>query len=139
MDAAKIKKGLNLKAFKQRKINYNKPVEIYRNLNNKEYRYSIRQNKLVVAHSNELKLRDCSFVVSETGRQRAVREQRKNVHAFVSGFLIKKNTPILGETQQEVFYDPFQFENFINFETLKPIHAAKRVYFSVFGCFASIK
>ena len=34
-------------------------------------------------------LRDVQFLVSEAGRQRVIRDQAKNVHAFVQGRLVK--------------------------------------------------
>jgi hypothetical protein len=39
----------------------------------------------VVAHRNALSLYHCTFKVSEAGRQRVIREQRKNVHAGIVG------------------------------------------------------
>lgn len=42
----------------------------------------------VVAHAAAVELADCDFKVSEAGRQRVIREQRKNVHAGVVGDLL---------------------------------------------------
>jgi hypothetical protein len=41
----------------------------------------------VIAHAAMMVLRDVEFRVSEAGRQRVLREKRKNVHAFVVGEL----------------------------------------------------
>lgn len=41
----------------------------------------------VVQHSNAVMLHDVTFKVSEAGRQRVLREKRKNVHAGVVGTL----------------------------------------------------
>lgn len=41
----------------------------------------------VVRHTNNITLRDVRFKVSEAGRQRVLREKRKNVHAFVEGYV----------------------------------------------------
>lgn len=73
--------------YKGRKLDYTKPVMVYRNLNCKGISYSIRQGNLVVAHTDALTLRDVKFVVSKAGQQRVIREKRKNVHAFVKGFV----------------------------------------------------
>jgi hypothetical protein len=42
----------------------------------------------VVAHADAVELMDCEFRVSEAGRQRVIREKRKNVHAGVAGTLV---------------------------------------------------
>ena len=54
--------------YKNRKLDNTKPVEVYRNLTRKDYKYSVRQNGLVVAHTNLLYLLDCKFKVNESGR-----------------------------------------------------------------------
>lgn len=41
----------------------------------------------VVAHASDWQVTDATFKVSEAGRQRVLREQRKNVHAGVVGTL----------------------------------------------------
>jgi hypothetical protein len=41
----------------------------------------------VIHHANFVRVRDASFRVSEAGRQRVLREGRKNVHAGVVGTL----------------------------------------------------
>lgn len=39
----------------------------------------------VVAHVSEIMLSEVKFKVSEAGRQRVLREKRKNVHAYCVG------------------------------------------------------
>lgn len=63
------------------------PVRIYWNLHS--YRYSV-QAKVdgrwkVVGHVDQFDLTDVEFKVSQAGRERVLREKRKNVHAFVHG------------------------------------------------------
>ena len=75
-------------SFKGRKIDRKRPVEIYRNLNGgKHHRWSIRQDGLVVAHAERVEIREVSFVVREAGYRRAVREKRRNVHAWARGYV----------------------------------------------------
>lgn len=65
-------------------------VSVYRNLKHgKSARplYSIVQRGKVVARSHRVVLTNASFIVREGGRQRVLREGRKNVHAFVAGTL----------------------------------------------------
>ena len=66
-------------------------VFVYRNLTRKCY--SIRamdgpQKGVVVGHANFIQLENCEFKVSEAGRQRVIRERRKNVHAGVIGDIV---------------------------------------------------
>lgn len=42
----------------------------------------------VVAHASDWQVAGAAFKVSEAGRQRVLREQRKNVHAGVGGHLV---------------------------------------------------
>ena len=74
-----------MKSFKGRKINPSKVVHVYRNLTRGGY--SIKQGGLVVAHCNEAALHTCSMHVNEKGRQRVVKSGRKQVHAWVIGYV----------------------------------------------------
>lgn len=63
-----------------------KRVQVYRNLHTGTW--SVRQGGIVIDHPLELMLRDCRFVVQPAGRARVLREKRKNVHAYVSGYVV---------------------------------------------------
>lgn len=72
-------------------------VRIYRNLS-PQYRdrrvWSVvapegPQKGRVIDRVSGAVLRDASFVVSEAGRRRVLREKAKNVHAFVRGELVE--------------------------------------------------
>lgn len=61
-------------------------VEVYRNLRNGLM--SVREvSGLVLDHAEQVFMSDVRFVVQPAGRERVLREQRKNVHAFVRGEL----------------------------------------------------
>lgn len=63
-------------------------VKVYRNLKHgKKTRplYSIMHKGRVIARRYRILLTSAKFVVNEAGRQRVIRDQRKNVHAFVVG------------------------------------------------------
>lgn len=66
-------------------------VKVYWNLN--KHCWSVQHKGKVVYHLPEVVLKDASFKVSEAGRQRVIKEGRKNVHAFVVGELILDNAP----------------------------------------------
>lgn len=81
-----------IRNYKNREIKWRERVEVYRNLNRKGVQYSIRQNGLVVGHTDFVDLKECYFIVQEAGRQRALRTGRRNVHAFVTGYLVGIST-----------------------------------------------
>lgn len=58
--------------------------EVYWNIRLKCW--SVRMNRKVIGHYKQLVLQGCTFHVSERGRQRVLRERRKNVHATVRGY-----------------------------------------------------
>lgn len=68
-------------------------VFVYRNLNQKGNVFSIKTMEgplkgRVVGHATGLFLKNCKFTVSEAGRQRVLKEKRKNVHAGIVGDLV---------------------------------------------------
>ena len=81
----------------------------------------------VIAHAKEVFLTDCTFKVSEKGRQRVLSEKQKNVHAGVSGIL--SFTPPAEKTfQKEITYNPYCYSQFVVKENEEPIFVAKEVY-----------
>lgn len=60
-------------------------VECYRNLH--KDCFSVRHKGIVKVHAESLLLSEATFHVSQKGRERVLREQRKNVHAYVKGKL----------------------------------------------------
>ena len=68
------------------RIKKNRPVYVYKNLH--KDCWSIKQHGLVKAHvprSESVAMWDCYFHVDIKGREKVLREKRKNVHAFVCG------------------------------------------------------
>ena len=63
-------------------------VQVYRNLNNGLISIQDLSTGLVLGHASAIDLQEASFIVREAGRQQVIREQRKNVHAFVRGKVI---------------------------------------------------
>jgi hypothetical protein len=62
-------------------------VEVYRNLHKQAL--SVREcNGLVLTHEQTVFIGSPRFVVQPAGRAKVIREQRKNVHAFVRGELL---------------------------------------------------
>lgn len=73
--------------------------------------WSIRQKGLIVGHATSLVLENVIFRVSETGRQRVIREKRKSVHAIVRG----KRVPLKRAVQCaiRVRYNPYRDKTFV--------------------------
>jgi hypothetical protein len=84
-------------------------VQAYWNLHKKCF--SIRYKGKVIGYSNRVHLTNCKFKVSEAGRQRVLREKRKNVHAVVEGELMPDNEPFYGAIGQ-IYYNPYKYETF---------------------------
>lgn len=67
------------------KLDYWKPVKVYRNLHQKCW--SIMQDQLVKAHATSLRMNWCKFLVNAKLRYLAREKHQKNVHAFVHGYI----------------------------------------------------
>lgn len=83
---------------------------------------------LVIQHTTSLCLANCTFKVSEAGRQRVLRERQKNVHAGVVGILVSAPAANLSSSHR-ITYDPYRFSTFVNADTLAPVYAAASVTF----------
>lgn len=100
-------------------------VDVYRNLHRKCW--SVRHRGIVHSHCHTVTLGDVTFRVSEAGRQRVLRERRKNVHAVVRGTLVAFDGA-LGDGSLEVVYNPYKGDTFRYALTDAPVHGARVVY-----------
>jgi hypothetical protein len=85
----------------------------------------------VIAHADMVVLDNVTFKVSEAGRQRVIREQRKNVHAGVVGELQSMgiNTAMLSIAEalySPLKYNPYKFDSFVHAVNETPVRNAKR-------------
>lgn len=90
----------------------NQQVRIYFNLHKKKLSVQTKVNGQwkVVAHAEEAYLKNASFKVSEAGRQRVIKEKRKNVHAYIMGELV---SGIQSNKQfHSVRYNPYEVAQF---------------------------
>lgn len=99
-------------SFKNRILDYSAPVEIYRCLNRKDVIFSVRQNGLVIAHTSEIVLKYCELIVNNSGKQRSIQTQERNVHAFIKG-MIGGYDDIKLTFSYLIKYNPFSLENFV--------------------------
>jgi len=107
------------------RIKKNRPVYVYKNLH--KNCWSIKQHGLVKAHipkDEAVGLWDCYFHVDAKGREKVIREKRKNVHAYVKGYLqdVENVTripceyldPRVTAKEVEVTYNPYKYETFVD-------------------------
>ena len=85
------------------------------------------QKGLVIGHSPTVLLQDAAGKVSQAGRQRVLRERRKNVHAGIVGTLVHTGTEGYFPSQ-EVTYNPYKYETFVDKDTLEPYGGSQFAY-----------
>lgn len=88
--------------------------QVYRNLH--QNLWSIREKKTqkVTDHLVTVCLLDCKFKVGTKGRERVLREKRKNVHAYIEGrFKGTFEEIYLAEKIGEAYYNPYTTEYFM--------------------------
>ena len=102
-------------------------VEVYYNLHKKCWSVRSCKTGRVIKHADSLTMRDCKFVVQPAGRERVRREGKKNVHAFVRGF-IEDSPPDMYYNVKPVHYNPYIFDTFVQtWDGNKPIYEAAKV------------
>jgi len=103
-------------------------VEVYFNLHKKLF--SVRDCKTgrVVHHTHLIWIEDPVFVVRKAGREKVLREKKKNVHAFVRGTWFKVQSDLdvsrLIDHQacsDEVTYNPYKYDSFVTKHDAEPI------------------
>lgn len=97
-------------SYKGRSIDYSKPVMLYKNLHNGLF--SVKQGGLVVAHIESVLLTSVSFKVNESGRIRVIREQKKNVHAYIVGYILNVNSTPMSLLKRSITYNPYKYGYF---------------------------
>lgn len=72
----------------------------------------------VIARLPQVMLRDAEGKVSEAGRQRVLREKRKNVHAGIVGTLVEGLTHnranYVEDIGDRVTYNPYKYSQFVH-------------------------
>jgi len=106
-------------------------VETYYNLH--KHVLSVRRGGRVQLHTDTLMLEDVKFAVQPAGREKVLKQKRKNVHAFVRGnYEPIKAKDIMDLSKSvynwvKVYYNPYKTKTFVVTKTGKPIHEAIRV------------
>lgn len=103
-----------------------KRVRVYFNLHRKLFSVQEKTSKgwRVWLHANQITLENVVFKVSEAGRQRVIREKKKNVHAFVEGDMVLDGTEPI-HTSTQLSYNPYKAGSFVDRDSQTPVHKAK--------------
>ena len=105
-------------------------VEVYFNLHKRVFSVRSAKSGRVILHTKNVHINNPQFVVREGGRQRVLRERKKNVHAFVRGdatFFDDEKCPTL----DNIGYNPFKYDSFVKMPDETPVRNAQRAYMQV--------
>ena len=101
-------------------IDHKKSVDVYRNL--QTGLWSVRQGGIVRCHIDQVWLSRVTYHVSEAGRQRVIRDRRKNVHAFMRGRVLTAGAVSnlaneigrsCGVPERDIAYNPYKCDQFM--------------------------
>lgn len=110
--------------YKNRMVRSQKS-KVYFNLH--KHLFSVKQDGLVVLHTEGLTLVNAHFQVSEAGRQRVLAEGRKNVHAYVNGIFLEEYSDSIPSGFRQAYYNPYKVETFVDMITNEPLLEADTV------------
>jgi len=119
------KKVEQLTPYMERELNEGDLVEVHYNLHEGGFSITNVKSGLVVARAPYVSLIDVTTKVSESGRQRVLREQSKNVHAKIVGFYTEKEMDMSGANVMT--YNPYKYSSFVDKETKEPVLKASLV------------
>lgn len=107
-------------------MNHQQRVRVYFNLHRKMFSIQRMTDKgwRIWLHASKVTIANPQFKVSEAGRQRVLREKRKNVHAFIVGDMVLEGADTI-QPSIAVTYNPYLMDSFQVRDTGKPVHSAK--------------
>jgi hypothetical protein len=90
------------------------------------------KTRRVIAHCEGITLTDVQFQVSQSGREKVLREKKKNVHAFIIGTVANQdahrliNDSLKGKRHNivSVTYNPYLYSSFVVRDLERPIYTA---------------
>ena len=126
-------------------------VDVYKNLHNGLWSVLDRKTRCVVGHVRHVCMDDAKFIVQPAGRRRVLKENRKNVHAFVRGVLKGygetglfcyhlsdgQKERLKADTQEFITYNPYKFDTFYTKNDEKPIHKARWAHLTDKGVYVN--
>jgi hypothetical protein len=105
-------------------------VMVYRNLTKDCWSVKSVKTGRVRFHVDCITIVNGQFKVSESGRQRVIREKKKYVHAGVVGEI--GYSPITLDEWTRVRYNPYTTATFVDMDN-NPIHEASEIYLTPEG------
>lgn len=96
-------------------------VFVYYNLHKKTWSIRDCTTRRVIGHSDRVVLERVTPKVSQAGRERVIRERRKNVHAGLEGYLLSPDNvwsrPALVKA---ITYNPYKYKSFVYKDSEEP-------------------
>lgn len=92
------------------------------------------KTRKVIQHAEYIELSDIELKVSQAGRQRVLKERRKNVHAGLQGeHLFSCTCPIMESNWEKygakpVTYNPYKYDSFVFCDTLQSVSFANKAW-----------
>ena len=120
-------------------------VDIYRNLHRDTWSIRDRATGRVIGHADSVLVENATFIVQPAGRERVLREGRKNVHAFVRGTIADSTKyswdsdvsigglSIETPCNVRVKYNPYQAGHFVRVDTSDKVTSAPVVVLDTLG------
>ncbi|MCJ8014181.1 hypothetical protein MUG84_20935 [Paenibacillus sp. KQZ6P-2] len=107
----------------------NHKVAIYYNLHKRCLSVKDHRTGRIIAHEQSLLLENVLFKVSQKGRERVLREKRKNVHAFIIGDkILAIPTELELKQYRKAKYNPYLYENFVDIDSGQEVLQAQKVF-----------
>lgn len=101
-------------------------VQVYRNLHKNCWSIRDKKTRRVIDYRSTISLNSAKFKVSEAGRQRVIKELRKNVHAIIEGKISR--TSHRNKIKTQIIYNPYKFKTFVTAKNNNPVYNANVVY-----------
>lgn len=88
-------------------------VRVYWNFHKKCWSVVNYETRLVICHSDHVILEGVTSRVSEYGRQRVLKDKRKNVHAWLIGRIVPTFTDKPYKAIGNIGYNPYRHHTFV--------------------------
>jgi len=109
-----------------------RPFRVYRNLHRGNFSVQsylqYKKGYRVTDRVSTAILEDCSFRVYESGRQKVIKEKRKNVHAYIESDSYRViNGDVDVSNFREIYYNPYDLDAFVYKDNLKKVEKVKSI------------
>ena len=111
--------------YRNRTLEEGEKVEVHYNLHEGGFSITSVKSGLVVARAPYVNLVDVRTRVRQSGRERVIKEQSKNVHAHIIGYFTSSNLDMINANRMT--YDPYKYDSFVDKDTKEKVLEAKYV------------